>query len=70
MIFLHEKIAQIVLLSMNPFLIYTAYSSFIALWQMAQFSDKTKHNAIIHNAIIVIVGFVAIYLKDYSGRTD
>lgn len=32
-----------------PFSIYTAYSLFIVLWQVFQFSDHTKHSQIVRN---------------------
>jgi hypothetical protein len=31
-----------------PFSVYTAYSFFIVLWQIFQFSNQTKHNGIVN----------------------
>ncbi|OBZ87214.1 hypothetical protein A0J61_04732 [Choanephora cucurbitarum] len=53
-----------------PFSVYTAYSFFLVLWQVSQFSDSTKHNGIIHTLILVAIGFVALHLVDYSHRKD
>ncbi|KAG2198511.1 uncharacterized protein EV154DRAFT_63947 [Mucor mucedo] len=53
-----------------PFSIYTAYSFFIVLWQIFQFSNETKHNQIVHTFIIVVIGFISLHLVDYSHRKD
>ncbi|KAG1048835.1 hypothetical protein G6F43_008797 [Rhizopus delemar] len=53
-----------------PFSIYTAYSLFIVLWQVFQFSDHTKHSQIAHVFIILFIGFIALHLVDYSHRKD
>lgn len=38
-----------------PFSIYTAYSLFIVLWQIFQFSNETKQNQIVRHLIILQV---------------
>ncbi|KAI8990771.1 hypothetical protein BDF20DRAFT_627 [Mycotypha africana] len=53
-----------------PFSIYTAFCFFAVLWQTFQFCDETKDNSIVHTVIIVVIGFVALHLVDYSHRKD
>ncbi|ORZ00649.1 hypothetical protein BCR43DRAFT_555842 [Syncephalastrum racemosum] len=53
-----------------PFSIYTSYTFFMAVWQIFQFSDKTKHHPAVLTVIIFVIGFVALHLVDYSHRHD
>ncbi|KAI8881536.1 hypothetical protein K501DRAFT_252946 [Backusella circina FSU 941] len=53
-----------------PFSIYTAHTFFIVFWQLFQFRDETKHNQVVHSIVLLIVGFIALHLVDYSHRKD
>lgn len=41
-----------------PFSIYTAYSFFIVLWQIFQFSNQTKHNGIVSFPCMIVVLYI------------
>ncbi|KAI8887342.1 hypothetical protein K501DRAFT_321410 [Backusella circina FSU 941] len=53
-----------------PFSIYTSYSVFVVLWQIFQFNEKAQSSQIVHVFIILVIGFVALHLVDYSHRKD
>ncbi|KAI9248805.1 hypothetical protein BDA99DRAFT_524516 [Phascolomyces articulosus] len=54
----------------SPFSIYTAASFFMTIWQIFQFSDETKSHPVVNTVIIIVIGFVALHLVDYSHRHD
>ncbi|KAI8370419.1 uncharacterized protein BYT42DRAFT_87974 [Radiomyces spectabilis] len=53
-----------------PFSIYTAYIFFVTLFQTFQFSEDTKYHPLVLSLIIIVIGFVALHLVDYSSRKD
>ncbi|KAG2182955.1 hypothetical protein INT44_005936 [Umbelopsis vinacea] len=53
-----------------PFSIYAAFTFFATLFQSFWFSEVTRTHPVVHTVIIIIVGFVALHLVDYSQRKD
>jgi hypothetical protein len=53
-----------------PFSIYAAFTFFAVLFQTFWFSEVTRTHPAVHTVIIIVVGFVALHLVDYSHRKD
>ncbi|KAI8334650.1 hypothetical protein BC941DRAFT_431784 [Chlamydoabsidia padenii] len=53
-----------------PFSILTAITLFDTLHTLFKSIDQTKNNDIAQTALVVVLGFVALHLVDYSHRKD